>query len=383
MKENAASDSLFESIMAYYENTLTQSQSEELISWLGENDDNLKYFLDSGKIYFASGLIKKGKKDTDKGWMNLIERIKAHDQRPVPKKAVRIPVRNLYLSAAALALLITIGTVSFFFLNKSGIKKTAGFYEALAPKGSRSVITLCDGSKVWLNSGTKLRYQTDFGIRSRELSLEGEAYFSVAENKKIPFRVKAGDIYITALGTAFNVKAYLEENVVETTLEKGEVVVEHVGNEDKESVSSHVVLKPNQKAVFIKSSGNLSVNEVKPERKSGTLITETKPVVSTIKVETLVDTKLSTSWKDSKWIFKSELLHNLAPILERRYDINIIFRDSVLEDYKFTGTLKEESLEQVLKAITLAAPVKYEVSHNTVFLYVDQNQRNKYSKPLN
>jgi hypothetical protein len=158
--------------------------------------------------------------------------------------------------------------------------------------------------------------------------------------------------------------------------------VEHISGSGKPLVGSQVVLKPNQKALFVKSSGNLSVNEVKPQGNIGTPIPEVKPKVYTIKVDTLVDTKLSTSWKDSRWIFKSEVLHDLAPILERRYDINIVFRDTVLNNYKFTGTIKEESLEQVLKALTIAAPIKYEVLHNTVFLFVDQSQRNKYLRQL-
>jgi transmembrane sensor len=380
MKENSVSDSLLEAIVDYYDNTLMQAQAEELISWLDESDDNLKYFLDSGKLWYASGLLKKEKRDTEKGWLNLLDRIREYDQRPVPKKVVRIPVRNLYLAVAALALLIGLGTLSFLLFTKSGNKETESYYEALAPKGSRSVITLSDGSMVWLNSGTKLRYRTVFDKSSRELTLEGEAYFSVAENKSLPFRVKAGDIYITALGTAFNVKAYLEENVVETTLEKGEVVVEHLSGADKESVTSKVVLKPNQKAVFIKSSGDLSVNELKPERKTGAPVAELEHRINIIKVDTLVDTKLSTSWKDSKWIFKSEKLSTLAPILERRYDVTITFMDSVLINYKFTGTLKEESLEQVLKALTLAAPIRFEVTKNQVYLYEDKEQRSQYMK---
>ena len=89
----------------------------------------------------------------------------------------------------------------------------------------------------------------------------------------------------------------------------------------------------------------------------------------------MVDTKLTTSWKDSRWIFKSEKLVKLAPILERRYDITVTFRDSVLRSYKFTGTLKEESLEQVLNAMCLAAPIRYEINHNQVLFFKDSSKK--------
>jgi ferric-dicitrate binding protein FerR (iron transport regulator) len=231
-----------------------------------------------------------------------------------------------------------------------------------------------------LNSGTKLRYQRNFGQEGRELYLEGEAYFVVAENKQMPFSVKTRDICVTAIGTAFNVKAYSEENVVETTLEKGEVRIDALNTSKSKSESTPVYLKPNQKAVFVKDSKNLSIND--PDQKN--FLSKKDQVArlktATLKIDTLVDTKLTTSWKDSRWIFKSEKLQKLVPILERRYDVTITFKDSVLMNYKFTGTLKEESLEQVLKAICMAAPIRYEIIHNQVLFFETTNQKNNYSR---
>ena len=150
----------------------------------------------------------------------------------------------------------------------------------------------------------------------------------------------------------------------------------------RKSESAPVFLKPNQKAVFIKSSKNLNVTNIrqKPQIPQNDQVLKIKTVP--LRVDSLVDTKLTTSWKDSRWIFKSEKLCNLAPILERRYDISIAFRDSALNSYKFTGTLKEESLEQVLKAICLAAPIRYEIKHNQVFFIENSSQKNKYQKVI-
>ena len=262
------------------------------------------------------------------------------------------------------------------------MNRIANLYEVIAPKGSRSVITLADGSKVWLNSGTVLRYNSDFGKKTREVFLEGEAYFSVSENKELPFRVRTNDIYITALGTAFNVKAYNDENIIETTLEKGKVLIEHINTSSSDTYQASVSLKPNQKAIFIRSSGDLSVNDTKPAIITAEKNPKFKVTPVIIKVDSLIDTRLSTSWKDSKWIFKSKKLKELAPILERRYDISISFIDTSLYNYKFTGTLKEESLEQVLKALTLAAPIQFNVNHNKVFLFEDPNQRNRFTRPI-
>jgi ferric-dicitrate binding protein FerR (iron transport regulator) len=196
----------------------------------------------------------------------------------------------------------------------------------------------------------------------------------------MPFRVNTSDVCITATGTAFNVKAYNDESIIETTLELGEVRIDALNTSKHKSESQPVFLKPNQKAVFVKSNRNLSINQPQTQLTRDNSEPVIKPVH--LKVDTMVDTKLTTSWKDSRWIFKSEKLLNLAPILERRYDITIIFRDSVLRSYKFTGTLKEESLEQVLKAMCLAAPIRYEIIHNQVLFFEDSTLKYKYQRPV-
>lgn len=382
MKEQIISDSLSEAIEGYYANQLTQSQAEELLVWVNENEDNMRYFREIGKIWNASNRLSKKEPDANKGWKNLLDKIEENDNRPMPKPEIRIRKSVFYRLVAAVLLLAALGIGTIYVFKLSEQKSEIAYFEALAPKGSRSYITLSDGSTVWLNSGTKLRYQRNFGIEGRELYLEGEAYFMVAENKQLPFRVKTSDICITATGTAFNVKAYNEENIVETTLENGEVRIDALNSSKYKPESTPVFLKPNQKAVFVKSSKNLSING--PQEKNQLTRSDSGVKIKTIplRIDTLVDTKLSTSWKDSRWIFKSERLINLAPILERRYDITITFRDSVLRSYKFTGTLKEESLEQVLKAICLAAPIRYEIDHNQVLLFEENIQKNKYHKPL-
>ena len=369
MNENLISDSLYGAMVAYYENNLTQAQAEELLSWIGEADENLQYFSETGKIWFASG-------------KRLLQKIEDNDIRPMPGRSVTIPLKSLFRIAAGTLIILALSISGLFFFRSHNMNRIANLYEVIAPKGSRSVITLADGSKVWLNSGTVLRYNSDFGKKTREVFLEGEAYFSVSENKELPFRVRTNDIYITALGTAFNVKAYNDENIIETTLEKGNVLIEHINTSSSDTYQASVSLKPNQKAIFIRSSGDLSVNDTKPAIITAEKNPKFKVTPVIIKVDSLIDTRLSTSWKDSKWIFKSKKLKELAPILERRYDISISFIDTSLYNYKFTGTLKEESLEQVLKALTLAAPIQFNVNHNKVFLFEDPNQRNRFTRPI-
>ena len=382
MKEKNISDSLTEAIVGYYTNNLTQAQSDELLEWLGENEENRQYLFELGKVWYASSQLSTKEKDTNGAWANLLDKIKENDIRQMPKPELRIGLSFLFRVAAAVLLLAVIGIGTIFIFRSPKTKSEIAYFEAFAPKGSRSFITLSDGSTVWLNSGTKLRYQSNFGKEDRDLFLEGEAYFVVARNPDMPFRVKTSDVCITAIGTAFNVKAYNDEGSIETTLEKGEVRIDALDDSKLKVESTPVFLKPNQKAVFIKSNKNISVNS--SVQQPQITVNEPSAKIKTIplSIENMADTKLTTSWKDSRWIFKSEKLISLKPILERRYDISIIFRDSVLMSYKFTGTLKEESLEQVLNAICLASPIKYEINHNQVLFFEAGSVKSQYRKPL-
>ena len=382
MKEENISDSLWEAIEAYFTNKLTQSQAEQLLEWLGMSEENRRYLHELGKVWYASSQLSIKETDAAAGWIKLLDKIETDDIRPMPRPEIRIPVSFLYRVAAAVILIGALGIGSIFVFRSPQKKPAPAYFEATAPKGSRSFVTLSDGSTVWLNSGTKLRYQRNFGLEGRELFLEGEAYFIVAKNHDMPFIVKTSDVSITATGTAFNVKAYSEENIIETTLESGEVRIDALNASQRKSESAPVFLKPNQKAVFIKNSKNLNVTNIRQKTQIPQNDQVLKIKTVPLRVDSLVDTKLTTSWKDSRWIFKSEKLCNLAPILERRYDISITFRDSTLNSYKFTGTLKEESLEQVLKAICLAAPIRYEIKHNQVFFFENSSQKNKYQKVL-
>ena len=261
MKEKNISDSLGEAIEGYYTNKLTQSQAEELLEWLGKNEANRHYLLELGKIWYASSQLSIRETDANRAWTNFLDKIEGDNIRPMPKPELRIPISFLYRVAAAILLIGVLGIGSIFVFRQPKAKSEISYFEALAPKGSRSFITLSDGSTVWLNSGTKLRYQSNFGQKSRDLFLEGEAYFVVARNPEIPFRVKTSDVWITAIGTAFNVKAYTDESIIETTLEKGEIRIDALDDSKLKVESSPVFLKPNQKAVFVKRNKNLSVNK--------------------------------------------------------------------------------------------------------------------------
>ncbi len=379
------SDSLQEIIVSYYEGNLAQSQADELLAWVRQNDENLRYFRQMGDIWQATNRLNQPEVDKNAAIKVIQGKITERGIRRLPGREIRLRLSTLFRIAAAIVVLIALGTSGLLIFKKNqSYSQSASFVETSAPKGSRSLITLSDGTTVWLNADTKFRYPLDYGTSNRNVYLEGEAYFKVSENRNLPFRVNTSDITVTALGTAFNVKAYKEEGTIETTLEEGRVRIDAVNAAGGAGRLKPVVLKPNQNAVFQKQAGELVIrtpNEKpdKADESSAVEALKVKPIV----VRDVSDTRPFTSWKDQRWIFKNEKLGSLVPKLERRYAVNIVFVDKALEDYAFNGTLLEESLEQVLAAIRLTAPIRYEINAKEVRLFEDKKLMEQYKNILN
>lgn len=265
---------------------------------------------------------------------------------------------------------------SLFEKKTSSFSKTA-YNEVSVPFGSKSKIHLPDGTEVTLNAGSTLTYQLDYGKAKREVVLVGEAYFKVATNPKKPFIVKAKNIDVKAFGTEFNVKAYPDEDKVETTLVHGIVKIE--GENDKRE---HFIIhmKPNQKITCFTAPKEQILNTSKNQIKQNQVIVQNPQIPQ---VQNDVKTDLYTSWKDNRWIIEGERFGDLAIILERKFNISIKFESEMLKDYRFTGTFQKETLEQVLQVLKLTAPITYEVGKGEVFIGINHSLQTKYDKYIN
>jgi ferric-dicitrate binding protein FerR (iron transport regulator) len=273
---------------------------------------------------------------------------------------------NLRFNWARIAALIVVafvlgGTLSYFLLTPK-VKPAESFCEVTAPLGSTSEIVLPDSSRVWLNAGSKLRYSTSFNQKDRMLYLEGEGYFKVAKNKLLPFVVDAFGFEVKAVGTEFNVKAYQEDAIIETTMVEGKVTLQH----SSEDILDGVYLTPNQKATFYKKEEYVTVEVLKK-------IEEKKEELNYIPEHRLViapriDPKSIVSWKENRLIIEREQLGDLAEKLSRKYNFNFEFRSEDIKQIKFTGTLEDETLQQVMNAIKITSPIDYEIVGKTVII---------------
>lgn len=200
------------------------------------------------------------------------------------------------------------------------------------PPTLRSVFTLPDGSRVWLNGNTTISYPTFFSGKERIVELSGEAYFSVAANKNQPFIVKAGKVLIEAVGTEFNCMAYHNDSKNETLLTEGKVnILLDKGNGRKKIVT----LSPNELVTYDFNQQQFNVLKVDP----------TKYI----------------AWKTGQIIFKNDALTEVLQRLERWYNVDFEFDPKLKIDYAFTGSFDGEELTQILNYIELTTPISFTV----------------------
>ena len=205
------------------------------------------------------------------------------------------------------------------------------------PRGGEYFVILDDGTKVWLNAETEIRYPVQFTGNKRVVYLDGEAYFTVAPDKKKPFTVVSTHASVSVLGTQFNFRAYPDEQDVQTTLVSGSVIMQ------SEKYKQQIKLVPGEQGVLEKRSANLTKQEV--------------------------NTYLYTAWKDGRFAFRDARLEDLFNILARWYDLSVFYQSPEAKDIRFTGDLnKTDDFKSILKIIEQNERVTFTVNQRTVFI---------------
>lgn len=220
--------------------------------------------------------------------------------------------------------------------NTKSVEKAIHYNSLVVPRGGEYQLELADGTKVYVNSESRLRYPTQFSEDERIVLLEGEAYFDVSKDQNRPFIVKTQGVDVRVLGTEFNVSSYNDEDEICTTLVEGSVVVM-----DSKDQVKNVILKPGYQAVYAKSEKDLDSEKV--------------------------NTDLYTSWKDGKFMFERSQLSDIMNKVSRWYDVKVFYQSSDVETINFTGTLKRyDNLERLLGMIEKTNEVKFVVRENTI-----------------
>jgi ferric-dicitrate binding protein FerR (iron transport regulator) len=372
---NQIPEHIEEFLTALFSGEIRDTEAKILREWIHASAENAQLLDTYRKTNFAlTFYAHHDQYDADEAWEKFMRAI---HKDPLRSEHFRRMAKQAYRYAAIFIPAFVCGIAAMYFYaspQTSEMQKEEKllYTEYTVPYGSKSLVTLPDSSSIWMNAGSKLRYSSAFNKTEREVFIEGEAYFKVSQNKEKPFLVKSSAVTLKVLGTSFNIKAYPEEDNVETTVESGSVqVLRNV----KGQLMDKLILTSGQKVTVIKSNADADVLQslvtaVPPAKTPQNIIPE-KVAENTI-VSKNVMTELYTSWKDSRWLIRQEPLESLAVKLERRYNIHISFEDTELKDISFSGTLRDETLEQVLEAIKLSAPVNYTIQKNTVRLFANK-----------
>jgi ferric-dicitrate binding protein FerR (iron transport regulator) len=301
--------------------------------------------------------------ETTEAWNNIRNKIGAQ-QPPVALPGSVSKVRRMIKYASAIAAIFILAAGGIWLFNTLHSITPAQKNTVSTRNGSRSKIELPDGTQVWLNVGSRIKYDENYGKESRELTLTGEAYFDVAHDANKPFILHTGKMNIKVLGTAFNVKAYPGDANTEAALIRGSIEVTFPGRPQEK-----LILKPNDKI----SIANKETN--KAEDTVGLTHTNNKEepaiMVSSIQYEPADSAIIETAWVNNKLIFRGKTFEELSRDIERWFNVTVQVQDTAILSKRFTGTISNETITDALDALSYSYPFHYKFnrSKNTVAIY--------------
>ncbi len=375
-----------EKLLAYLLDELDDVGREEVKAWLEESEGNKEYFREFQRVYleFQWGVYarevksdfnllrkKLRKRSSLQVWYGVaaavvillsVGGILLWNSGEIEEKPVQVAKKVTIQPGKSQAILVlssgeevAMGNVSRQLEEKDGTsvvvsetgrisyqsaegkggttKDTARVMNRLViPRGGEFNLTLSDGTHVWLNAETELRYPVQFNGKERVVYLKGEAYFEVSKNKEKPFLVQVDDMSVKVYGTEFNVNTY---NNIETVLVTGSVSMNQGGKE--------VLLKPNQKGVFDQVSGKITVADV--------------------------DVLAYVSWKNGDFIFRNESLNSIMDKLSRWYGLEVLYQDARLQNVRLSGNLKRyKDVRELFVSFEKISDARFKVQGNKVIV---------------
>lgn len=328
-----------ELIVSCLSNGLEKNAWQELKDWIAASAENEKYFMQQQEIWFS---VISGKEDAKYDKRKAFEQFKNRiaDQERNDKmghKEFRLSIFWRYAATVAVLCL-----VSYFSYWRGGASVKEGFSDIVveAPLGSRTKLTLPDGTLVWLNAGSRMAYSQGFGVENRKVELTGEGYFEVQRNEEVPFLVKTNSLLVKVLGTKFNFRDYPDDAEAIVSLSEGKVALSNLLRKENEKL-----LSPNERVILDKKSGKMHIE-------------------SSIALNSL-------QWTNGYLFFDEELLTDVAKELERSYNVKIYIASDSLKTFRFYGNFirREQNVKEVLEALSATRKIHYTIEGRNVTLY--------------
>lgn len=298
-----------ELLQRYVEGNVTTEEVETVVDWLDAREENVREFMALHKLYDISILNNPDSKQT----------------APIQRRT--IPFKKIAYELAKIAAVFFVLWVGMQWYFNKPEQETPFVYQTLfVPAGQRAELTLSDNTKVWLNAQSKLTFPTNFGKGTRQVELDGEAYFDVSRSEKQTFVVKTGKMDIEVLGTEFNVIDYKSHNLSEVSLLKGSIRMK-----TKDSPQYYT----------------LKVNE-------NVTVTDHHIQISSI------DDYDYFKWKEGLLCFNNETVESIIRKLQLFFDVNIDVQRQELLKYRYSGKFRtKDGVEQVLKVLQLEHKFSY------------------------
>lgn len=344
---------------------------QELEDWLHHHPDE-QYIQEIIAGWWASAQENTaGSSEEKEAHFNYIISQTSGSATPQPETTASLKTNRFHLwyyrIAAAAVLLICLAVWKFLPETSSIQAVTGQNNEIVTKKGTKSKVLLPDGSSVMLNADSRLTYSEKFNKNVREVILEGEAFFDVVKDSSRPFIVHTSGISIRVLGTAFNVKSYPAEPTIEATLVRGIIEVQ----KNDQPGASRIYLKPNEKLVYRKSGFNAGIATAVTQQ--STAGKEDKAQKENISISTLPkvnsdSVRTETSWMYGRLLFEGQSFRQLAPAMERWFNVKISFQEENVSAIRFRGAFEDESVEEALQAMQLTAPFSYTINGNNVLI---------------
>jgi len=315
-------------LATYFSGNLTGSEKEAIEQWKNDSDENLIIFNNAEKVWKSLDLLQEMRGyNADNALSNINLRIKQ-----TPAIVQRGFLFYWQRIAAVLLLPLLIVGAIYFSLDRNISNNAVVWQTITTPPGVKSQVQLPDGTRVWLNSGSSLRYPSSFSGNSRDVEITGEAFFEVVKDEKHPFIIDLGKIGIEVVGTEFNVINYDREKQTEIILASGKVRL----FDKKENIRRIITeMEPGQQAVYLKAGNELSLK--------------------------YVDTEKYISWINGRLIFKDDPMDEVIRKLDRWFNVEIEMGDPEIAQYIYTATFQNETIEQILNLLKRTSPIEYTI----------------------
>lgn len=316
---------------------LDESSKKRLEEWIHLSTQNQSYYNQIKEIWLTMDVLNEAEAiDSDRAFLLFQEKICfTEEAEPIQKKKkvfLSFPFIRKTLKYAAIILPFMVGV--FFVTQYFSTPQEPAIMGVSVPRGSKSELTLKDGSKIMLNSDSKLRVDKDFGRKNRLIYLSGEAYLEVARNEELPFIVNTKYIDVQVLGTQFNISAPEVEENIKVTLESGSVQLRF-------NQAETLILKPSEQATYNIHTKQMHIDKANMKR--------------------------VMAWRDNHLFFSGETFEQIARALEKQYNVKIHIHNEKLREQQFFGDFtNNETIEQILDVMSSTNNWHYEIHGNSI-----------------